>query len=62
MSEFRLFCLAFFVTFSGMMTNLAAFQWMQLYLDRFDVNQPSEQRETGQPRLADLERNWLLLI
>jgi hypothetical protein len=57
-SEFRLFLLAFVVTFSGMMTNLAAFQWIQLYLDRLNVNQPSDQRETGQPRLADLETTW----
>ena len=58
----RLFCLAFLVTFSGAMTNLAAFHWIELYLDRRDVNQPSDQRETEEPRLANLETIWLLRI
>ena len=58
----RLFCLAFLFTFFGVMTNLAAFHCIELYLDRRDVNQPSEQRETGEPRLANLETTWLLRI
>ena len=57
-SGLRLFCLGFLFTFSGIMTNLAAFHWIELYLDRREVNQPSDQRETGEPRLADLETTW----
>jgi hypothetical protein len=58
----RLFCLAFLFTFSGVMTNLAAFHWIELYLDRREINQPSEQRETGEPRLANLQTTWLLRV
>ena len=59
-SGVQMFFLAFLFTFSGVMTNLAAFHWIELYLDRREVNQPSEQRETGEPRLADLETTWPL--
>jgi hypothetical protein len=52
LSDFRLFCLAFVLTFAGIMTNLAAFQWMQVYLDRIEMNRPSGGYDAGHIRLA----------
>jgi hypothetical protein len=53
LTGFRLFCIAFVLTFSGIMTNIAAYQWLHLYLDqRNDANRPATEEVSTPPRLA----------
>lgn len=54
LSGFRLFCLTFIFTFAGVMSNLAAFQFLTLYLDQHEVTQPSSDDESWQPQLVKL--------
>jgi hypothetical protein len=51
LTPFRLFCIAFVLSFSLFMTNLAAFQWVSLYLEQRQ-NSPATDEGSEEPRLA----------
>lgn len=54
LSGLRLFCVTFVFTFAGVMTNLAAFDLLTLYLNQEEVTRPSSDRPSSQPQLARL--------
>ena len=54
LSWLRLFCVTFVLTFAGVLSNLAAFQFLTLYLNQQEVTQPSSDESSSQPQLAHL--------
>ena len=52
LSGFRLFCVTFVFTFAGVLSNLAAFDLLTLYLNQQEITQPSSDRPSSQPQLA----------
>ena len=54
LSGLRLFCVTFVFTFAGVMSNLAAFELLTLYLNQQEVTQPSSDSPSSQPQLARL--------
>lgn len=54
LSGFRLFCMAFVLTFAGVMSNLAVFDLLTVYLNQQEVTRPSSDGPSSQPQLARL--------
>jgi hypothetical protein len=52
LTAFRLFCIAFVLSFSLFMTNLAALQWISLYLEQRPEAPASDEGADEEPRLA----------
>ena len=55
LSWLRLFCVTFVLTFAGVMSNLAAFQLLTLYLNQQEVTQPSSDESSAQPQLVRVD-------